>query len=88
MGSEDEISQQTIPRVPSKSSPDQAFKTCPVCCEQFDEEFDHDEEEWFLKNALASNGSNFHPLCYEDFKKVSRNLKLYIIWEIHSLNDI
>ena len=61
-----------VPRVPANSvssSSEDLFKKCAMCLERFHEEFDHDEEEWVLVNAVAEDGKAYHPLCHRDYKK-------------------
>lgn len=42
---------------------------CVMCDEKFDQFFNDDCEEWYLRNAVRVMGIPLHPACSNDFKK-------------------
>lgn len=45
------------------------FQTCAVCYEKFEVFWDHDEEEWMLRDAVLADEKAYHPICQEDAGK-------------------
>jgi len=39
-----------------------------MCHEQFECNWNEEDEQWVLKNAIRANGTAFHPICHEDYK--------------------
>ncbi|CAL8098348.1 unnamed protein product [Calicophoron daubneyi] len=48
---------------------DPAKNVCAVCYEKFDVFWDHDEEEWMLRDAVLVGDKAYHPICQEDAGK-------------------
>ncbi|CAH8624948.1 unnamed protein product [Dicrocoelium dendriticum] len=48
---------------------DPSKNICAVCYEKFDVFWDHDEEEWMLRDAVLLQDKVYHPICQEDAGK-------------------
>lgn len=48
---------------------DPSKNVCSVCYEKFDVFWDHDEEEWMLRDAVLLQDKVYHPICQEDAGK-------------------
>ncbi|KAF7256734.1 hypothetical protein EG68_05661 [Paragonimus skrjabini miyazakii] len=48
---------------------DPSKNICAVCYEKFDVFWDHEEEEWMLRDALLVQDKAYHPICQEDAGK-------------------
>ena len=47
---------------------DETLNFCAVCGEKFDQQWNEEEEEWRLQNAIKhSDNRIYHPLCLNDF---------------------
>lgn len=47
---------------------DETLNCCAVCGEKFDQQWNEEEEEWRLQNAVKHTDSRlYHPLCLSDF---------------------
>lgn len=40
-----------------------------MCYESFEVVWDHEEEEWMLKDAIRVDDKVYHPICQEDAGK-------------------
>merc|ERR1711997_912145 len=82
----DESNADIVPSVPAlqNESPDKK-ETCPVCREQFTQEFKHDDGhdfddnggQWHLINAIRPDGPQgvaYHPQCYSDKGNISMEI--------------
>ena len=47
-----------------KASNNMVEESCEICAEQFDMDWEEEEEEWQLKNAIRVDGKAYHPSCY------------------------
>ena len=45
---------------------DESLNFCAVCGEKFDHQWNEEEEEWRLLNAVKHNNRIYHPLCLND----------------------
>uniref|UniRef100_A0A8C7YPW5 Pre-mRNA cleavage complex 2 protein Pcf11 n=1 Tax=Oryzias sinensis TaxID=183150 RepID=A0A8C7YPW5_9TELE len=54
-----------------RATKDQVGESCEICQEPFETYWVEEEEDWFLKNAIKVDEKNFHPSCFEDYKKSS-----------------
>jgi hypothetical protein len=61
---------EEVPIVAVRENPD--GKACPVCREEFEEFYSEDinpERDdgglWYFRNAIMSDGSNYHPQCLQ-----------------------
>lgn len=52
-----------------RATKDQVGECCENCQEPFETYWVEEEEDWFLKNAIKVEDKNFHPSCFEDYKK-------------------
>jgi len=79
---------EITPTVPALKS-DISYKneSCPICREEFAQEFKHDDgdqdvedaDQWHLVNAIRPDGPQslaYHPLCYEDKEIDAKDDKL------------
>uniref|UniRef100_A0A087X560 Pre-mRNA cleavage complex 2 protein Pcf11 n=2 Tax=Poecilia formosa TaxID=48698 RepID=A0A087X560_POEFO len=57
-----------------RATKDQVGESCEICQEPFETYWVEEEEDWFLKNAVRVDDKNFHPACFEDYKKTSSYL--------------
>merc|ERR1712083_17346 len=87
MGYEEEENVDVIPSVPALKSenPDEK-ESCPVCREEFELEFKHDDGhddiddasgQWHLVNAIRPDGPQgkaYHPQCYGDKGNISMDV--------------
>ncbi|TGZ58879.1 hypothetical protein CRM22_009378 [Opisthorchis felineus] len=48
---------------------DPSRNVCAVCYEKFDVIWDHEEEEWMLRDAVLVQEKVYHPICQEDAGK-------------------
>ncbi|CAH8554304.1 unnamed protein product [Schistosoma bovis] len=48
---------------------DPSKNVCAVCYESFEVVWDHEEEEWMLKDAIRVDDKVYHPICQEDAGK-------------------
>ncbi|VEL20801.1 unnamed protein product [Protopolystoma xenopodis] len=58
-----------IPECKCKAFTEPSLNLCSVCFEKFEEFWDHEEEEWMLRNAVMIDGKAYHPICQEDAGK-------------------
>lgn len=55
-----------IPNCPAK--PDDVDRACDMCHEKFEQFYNEEHEEWYLRCAIRVTDKIYHPLCYEDYK--------------------
>lgn len=46
---------------------DEHNKVCDICSDPFEMFYDHETEDWFLRNAIRKGKNVYHPICYEDY---------------------
>jgi hypothetical protein len=59
--------EEELPLATVIAEKDESLNCCAVCAEKFDQQWNEEEEEWRLKNAVSHNGKIYHPLCLTDF---------------------
>ena len=57
------------------------FQMCDICRDPFEQFYDDEEEEWHLRDAMRADGRTYHPVCYEDYKEVARDVTTYFTVE-------
>ncbi|XP_018017984.2 uncharacterized protein LOC108674534 [Hyalella azteca] len=62
---EDEETEASVP----VDSEEPGLGVCPVCRDTFSQFFQHHTDEWHYRNAVARDGANYHPSCYQDLVK-------------------
>ncbi|KAF2355115.1 RNA polymerase II-binding domain [Trinorchestia longiramus] len=62
---EDEETEASVP----VNSDEPGLGVCPVCRDTFSQFFQHNTDEWHYRNAIARDGVNYHPSCYQDLVK-------------------
>lgn len=65
-----------IGNVSCPAGPDDVNRTCDMCHDEFDQFFNEETEEWHLRSALKIDDKFYHPICYDDYKVRSHNLKV------------
>ncbi|VDP92253.1 unnamed protein product [Echinostoma caproni] len=63
---------------------DPSKNVCAVCNEKFDLFWDHDEEEWMLRDAVLVQDKVYHPICQEDAGKefTIENVSLRSVYKV------
>lgn len=77
--------------MPVKDNPE--AKTCPVCREDFEEFYSEDANPerddgglWYFRNAVASDGFNYHRQCLQD-KTLNESLEQSVNEEVSKISE-
>ena len=62
----EETEEEEIQCVPSSEFPDGTI--CELCHDKFDLFYNHEKDEWQLKDCLVAEGLPYHPFCYKDYR--------------------
>lgn len=57
-----ELLNRTVP-VPPDAATNEEIRHCPICKEEFKNEFSEEEEDWVWRNAIEVDGRIYHASC-------------------------
>jgi pre-mRNA cleavage complex 2 protein Pcf11 len=57
-----EILNKFVP-VPASAATDEEIRHCPICKEEFKNEYSEEEEDWIWRNAVEIDGRIYHASC-------------------------
>lgn len=66
--------------VPLLSGAAPEYLRCYLCHDNFHQFYNHDIDEWHLRNAVEFEGNNYHPICLDDHKVLTYFLSLVEIF--------
>ena len=57
-----ELLNKTVP-VPAEAATNDESRRCPICKEEFKNEYSEEDEDWVWRNAIEFNGHIYHASC-------------------------